>query len=281
MNIQAYIASGILEEYVLGTVSPQEKQEVECMSHIYPEIKAELMRTEDALEQYALKYQTPPPASVKESLFAQLNFDEQAAAEDVEIPFVAAPAEERIVPIPVVERPEPEIRTVTVAPIWSWISVAAAVLLALFAGWSASQLTDLRASNDRMVSEMAGMRQTVAYTESLAGLYRNPDFKVVRMTGIPAKSPESLVAAFWNQKTNEVMIDVSKLPNAPEGKQYQLWSIVDGVPVDIGMLEQDFNGKVLTMKPTKSGAVAFAITLEKTGGNPTPTMEEMYVMGKV
>ena len=27
-------------------------------------------------------------------------------------------------------------------------------------------------------------------------------------------------------------------------------------------------------------AEAFAITLEKQGGNPTPTKEEMYVMGK-
>ena len=26
---------------------------------------------------------------------------------------------------------------------------------------------------------------------------------------------------------------------------------------------------------------AFAITLEKEGGNPTPTMEEMYVMGTI
>lgn len=63
MNIQAYIESGILEEYVLGTVSPQEKQEVECMSHIYPEIKEELLRTESALEEYALKHQTLPPPS--------------------------------------------------------------------------------------------------------------------------------------------------------------------------------------------------------------------------
>jgi hypothetical protein len=53
MNIQAYIESGILEEYVLGTVSPQEKQEVECMASIYPEIQQELQILETALEKYA------------------------------------------------------------------------------------------------------------------------------------------------------------------------------------------------------------------------------------
>ena len=56
---------------------------------------------------------------------------------------------------------------------------------------------------------------------------------------------------------------------------------VDGAPVDIGMLDSEFQGRVLTMKHTKAGSVAFAITLEKTGGSPTPNMEEMYVMGRV
>ncbi len=42
MNISAYIDSGILEEYALGIVSPQEKQEVECLTQVYPELKAEL-----------------------------------------------------------------------------------------------------------------------------------------------------------------------------------------------------------------------------------------------
>ena len=44
MNTNDYILTGILEQYVLGDVSPQEKQEVECMSHIYPEVHEEIGR---------------------------------------------------------------------------------------------------------------------------------------------------------------------------------------------------------------------------------------------
>ena len=44
MNINDYISSGILEQYVLGDISPQEKKEVECMSHIYPELQEELLK---------------------------------------------------------------------------------------------------------------------------------------------------------------------------------------------------------------------------------------------
>jgi anti-sigma-K factor RskA len=300
MNIQAYIESGIIEEYVLGTVSPQEKQEVECMSHIYPEIKAELLRTEDALEQYALKYQTPPPASLKESLFAQMNFDESPERVEESTVQVAATSEDII---PLVENQNitkenevPKVidgvfdskETKVITPVWARFAVAASVLLALFAGWSAlessglkSQLASLQGDNQELAFQMESVKKLYSYKESLAGLYRSSDYKLVKLTGIPAKSPESLVAAFWNQQTNEVMLDVQKLPPAPAGKQYQLWSIVNGVPVDNGMLDDNFQGKVLKMKPTKSGSAAFAITLEKTGGSPTPTMQEMYVMGNV
>ncbi|WP_439556690.1 anti-sigma factor [Dyadobacter sp.] len=303
MNIQAYIESGILEEYVLGTVSPQEKQEVECMSHIYPEIKEELLRTENALEEYALKHQTPPPASLKESIFALMNFDSAGDTnndtqngdntgtqetvrvnDSIETPKVVE-AEGGKVIVDVFDRPEMEIRQVT--PLWAKISVAAAILLALFAGWSAMQMGEYRKNNEQLAAEvgsmkgeMEGMKNSLTYTESLAGMYRNPQYKVVKMAGMP-KSPESSVAAFWNQKTNEVMLDVENLPAAPAGKQYQLWTIVGGQPVDMGMLDNQFSGKVLKMKNSKPGAVAFAITLEKEGGVPSPTMEEMVVMGKV
>ena len=294
MNIQAYIESGILEEYVLGTVSPQEKQEVECMSHIYPEIKEELLRTERALEEYALKHQTPPPAELKDSIFAQMNFEQIQ-----EIPEIHTPDVEKSVgtsvPIVPTASTEPKVmddvfdrvETKEVVPFWSKLAVAAAILLAVFAGWAAVQLTEYKGSNEQLAAEIgslkgevSGMKSSLAYTESLAGMYRDPSYKVVKMAGMP-KSPQSAASAFWNQQTNEVYVDVQNLPAPPAGKQYQLWTIVGDKPVDVGMIDNQFAGKVIKMKKTQPGAVAFAITLEKEGGVPSPTMEEMYVMGKV
>lgn len=297
MNIQAYIESGILEEYVLGTVTPQEKQEVECMSHIYPEIKEELLRTESALEEYALKHQATPPPSLKESIFAQMSFDalaeEASKAGDATDDKTVSPTDATASPEPlrtdarVIDNIFEPLETREVTPFWSKLAVAAAVLLALFAGWSAMQMTDMKSANNEAVAkvesmeaDMAAMKSQAEYNQALATLFRSPSYKHVHLAGLP-KSPESAVSAFWNTQTNEVLIDVQNLPAAPQGKQYQLWSIVDGKPVDIGMIDNAFTGKVIKMKNTKAGSVAFAITLEKEGGNPTPTMEEMYVMGKV
>ncbi|MCF0052995.1 anti-sigma factor [Dyadobacter sp. LJ53] len=291
MNIQAYIESGILEEYVLGTVSPQEKQEVECMSHIYPEIKEELLRTESALEEYALKHQTPPPASLKESLFAKMNFDSAQETEDTNIDETKAEANE---PTPVISTIRPVVQdeprvidnvfntaeTREVTPFWAKLAIAASVLLAIFAGWSATQMSKLKQDNEEMASKVGTMEKEFGYAQSLASLYRNPEYKTVHLAGLE-KSPQSSVSAFWHTATNQVLLDIQNLPKPPAGKQYQLWSIVDNKPVDMGTIDNEFSGRVLKMKNTKPGAVAFAITLEKEGGNPTPTMEEMYVMGKV
>ncbi|GAB3168457.1 anti-sigma factor [Telluribacter humicola] len=267
MNIQAYIESGILEEYVLGTVSSQEKQEVECLSKIYPEVKSELLKLEQAMESYALEHQTPPPAHLKGKIFDQMKFGP--------VPEQVEPVEDNgstVVPIGT--------GTATTRPLWGTLAVAASVLLAVLFGWAFYQMSAYREQNETLAAEIEAVRNESAYQQNLASLYRNPDYKVVRMAGVE-KSPESSVVAFWNQSTNEVLLDVQNLPAPPANRQYQLWSIVNGTPVDMGVLDPEFGGKILKMKATQPGAAAFAITLEKEGGSPNPTLEQMYVMGNV
>jgi len=275
MNTQDYLESGILEEYVLGAVSSQERQEVECLSKVYPEVKAELVRLEETIEQYAMLHQTPAPARLRNDIFAQMNFGPAAETQR------ATDSQETYVrPLPGAAAEVPVETTGTVRPLWAMMAVAASVLLAIFGGWAAYQMSEARTQNEQLAAEVSDLSQRTEYNEALAALYRNPDTKVVRMPGLE-KAPESSVVALWNQKNNEVVLDVQNLPAAPTGKQYQLWTIVDGKPVDMGMLDPEFSNRLLRMKSSSRNAVAFAITLEKAGGSPSPTMEEMYVMGKV
>ena len=88
-----------------------------------------------------------------------------------------------------------------------------------------------------------------------------------------------LADVYWHT-SKKVFLEIKNLPDAPTGKQYQLWAIVDGKPVDMGMYSAKEDSTVQEMKSVDN-AQAFAITLEKEGGNATPTMEEMYVMGTI
>jgi anti-sigma-K factor RskA len=275
MNTRDYIESGILEEYVLGVTSPQERKEVECLSSVYPEVKAELVRLEKSLEQYALLHQTPAPARLKNDIFAQMTF-----GSDAETQPVTDAQEINVRPIPSGSAEMHPVPTAAVRPLWAMMAVAASVLLAIFGAWTAYQMSEVRTQNEQLAAEVSELSRRTEYNEALAASYRDPNTKVVRMPGLE-KAPESNVVALWNQKTNEVLLDVQNLPAAPIGKQYQLWTIVDGKPVDMGMLDAEFSNRLLRMKSSSPNAVAFAITLEKEGGSPGPTMEEMYVMGKV
>ena len=71
------------------------------------------------------------------------------------------------------------------------------------------------------------------------------------------------------------------MPVTDAEHQYQLWALVDGVPVDLGVFDAEGNG--IGFKDMKSigKAQAFAVTLEPKGGSKNPTLDQMVVMGAI
>ncbi|SKB81248.1 cupin domain-containing protein [Daejeonella lutea] len=68
MNLQSYIESGILELYALDQLDPNEREEVERMLSVFPEIRAELDQIQSALERYAHSQSIAPPPHVKDKI---------------------------------------------------------------------------------------------------------------------------------------------------------------------------------------------------------------------
>ena len=276
MNVNEYISSGILEEYVLGVVSDQERREVQCLSKIYPEIELELRKLEESMGSYLGLYAKEPPVSLKNKIFAQMDFssplEENKTTEQTQ--FIAQ------TPVSVVPEVEKEVQVIQFTPAWSKVSVAASILLAIGLGWAVFNMKQIIETNGQLSNQVSILEKVTDQNSDLLAMYQNPQNKVVRLAGVE-KSPESSVVVFWNQQNNEVALVVDNLPKPEAGKQYQLWTIVDGKPVDMGMLDQEFGSKILQMKGAAGNVAAFAITLEKEGGSPVPTLEQMYVVGNV
>jgi anti-sigma-K factor RskA len=108
-------------------------------------------------------------------------------------------------------------------------------------------------------------------------LVSNPKVIKVPLLGVKGKEANS-ATLYWDTRNKYVYLDAGHLAKAPAGRQYQLWALVDGKPVDAGVLENCTGPCPLR---TVQQAQAFAITLEKTGGSPTPTLSQMYVLGAV
>jgi len=104
--------------------------------------------------------------------------------------------------------------------------------------------------------------------------------KKIILKGV-ASFPDTKAVVYWNVENGKVFIDPANLPEVPADKQYQLWALLDGKPVDAGVFDIGKDSVWLQEAKNISKAQAFAVTLEQKGGVSTPTLSAMYVMGAI
>lgn len=95
--------------------------------------------------------------------------------------------------------------------------------------------------------------------------------------------PSAKMMVAWSAVKKKVMIDMAgmQLPVNDASHQYQLWALVNGKPVDLGVFDRA-EADTINMKLMKPVALAgaFAVTLEPRGGSVNPTMTEMVAIGQ-
>ncbi|HEX6222945.1 MAG TPA: anti-sigma factor, partial [Chryseolinea sp.] len=232
MNVEAYISSGILEAYALGELSEQERAEVEKNLAQYPALRKELAIIEEAQEQLLMKAGVQPRPSVKSNLFAAIEA-RQPEAKVVEIT-----------------------RQDSALSFWR-MAAAASIAVALITSYLAfnywnkwknteSNLTELIAQNQRIAQDYNTVNERLDNIEKDLKITNNPAFNRVVMKGTP-NAPASLASVYWNESTKEVYLSIQDLKQLSQEKQYQLWAIIDGKPVDAGVFDTNFAG-LLKMK---------------------------------
>jgi anti-sigma-K factor RskA len=270
VNVKEYIASGIVESYVLGLATPEEMAEFERMCAAHHEVMLAREAFEKQLEQHALKNGINPPVHLQSKIFAELEVE----ADKLRNNGTVAPYTDGVQQAPVVTM--------------RWWKYAAVAAILLFVGSAALNFYFLNRFKTyknlylASISETAQMRdsmraQMTAYTNSLQVL-RDTNMAIVRMKGMP-EYPQGMATVYWDKQTKDVYLMVNNLPKPAAGKQYQLWAIVNGQPVDAGMLNWNDATIVASMKNIPQ-AQAFAITLEDEGGHPLP-QGVMYVLGSI
>lgn len=83
MDIQAYINSGILEQYCLGLLNADEEAMVLKMCAAYPEIKNELTGIETTLEKTALAHAVAPQKDIKQSILNAIEFAQEISLDNL------------------------------------------------------------------------------------------------------------------------------------------------------------------------------------------------------
>ena len=89
MDIQAYIESGVLEEYCLGLLSEEDEAYLIQMSVLYPEIKTELTAIEFAMENLAGLTAIEPNPGIKQYILAALGFNDADTIDLQNLPVIS------------------------------------------------------------------------------------------------------------------------------------------------------------------------------------------------
>jgi anti-sigma-K factor RskA len=271
VDIKAYIESGIIESYVLGLAEPEEARLLEKYAQEYPEIQQVLIEFSDLLEKQSLQQAISPPAFIKSEIKRQIQSDFRSEANPESS-------------LDQAHRPEADNQTYLLHKNWIW---AAAVLFAASLGLNyflyqknlSLYSLNQSLSNDQQlwVSNTTLLSDQVADLQSNLKIISQPHIKTIQLESVEGKQNLSAIV-YWDSKSKDVYLYPAQLDSISEEQEYQLWAIVDGVPVDAGIMGNCVGICKMNNIPK---AQTFAITIEKKGGSKSPNLNALCVMGNV
>jgi len=247
VNLKEYIASGIIESYVMGIASEAERTEFEQMCAQYPELVAERRKFEESLEAYASEQSMRPPKEVKAKILkAIITMENSTKPRSIGLlRFVAA---------------------------------AAVILLIgmVVLYYQVNQQNKDLANTNKLLSDKVNADEGAI--NKIKREVSIPNTTIVNMVGTK-RAPQSTANVYWDSTNSNVYLMVTNMPQLPSNKQYQLWALIDKTQKSLGVFDATDQNIILKMDSTKK-AQAFAITIENRGGKPHPTLDSLTTMGK-
>lgn len=248
----------MVESYVLGLLSAQERFEFEQYCETYPELKEARDSFERAIEKQAMQNAVAPPADIKEKVWL--------AIEDRSVSTT-----------PKIVGMEPT--TARKSASYGWLA-AASIILFIVAGYFAYSYYD---QNQKLSKSVAALEIKMKQMEEYQKIMSDPNVSVVSLVGLtPAKASADI---YWDSTSANVYMVVKNMPQIPTNKQFQLWSIINGPggqlqANSLGLFDAGNNKKVILKMSNVTKADAFAITIEDRGNTGGPNLEQLQSMGK-
>lgn len=263
MNVKEYISSGNIELYVLGMLDQAEQNELLMLAAKHPEIRKAIDDAENDMLALDNTLGEIPAFAVKEKIFQKITapkVETNSAAKEIHIAG------------------------------WQKMLVAASVSIAVITGYLALDYRDkwkkaefnyisLQEQNQVLADRVERTQLKLDETQYSLEVITEAGTKEIALAGTPYQ-PAALARVYFSPATQSVFLSVSSLTLPSDQYDFQLWAIVDGKPVDIGLVNMNDAAKLKKMKSV-AGASAFAITIEPKGGSINPTLDQMVVFGAV
>lgn len=243
-KIRIFLDTDLLEKYLLGTTTDEETLRVERYIAMHPEVRKTYNELQENLETFAKMHAIKTPEGLKERILTKIRTENKGRRRFLRY------------------------------------AVAASFVAFLFAAasyffWDQNQnlQQENMVVNDKIKSLEADMKQQLEDVRNQFIVLNNPQTKRYTVKG-NKKAKELKAIAYINPVKKLSYINVSKLPNLPEDRCFQMWAEVNGEMVNLGIIREASDKDKLLALPYAENAIGY-ITIEPKGGNETPSVENI------
>ena len=233
-----------LEEYLLGDLPPAVDREMSRHIDDCDECRQALKDLNDASVALALQApQVKPPDSLKTRVLEGVD---GSASSDIS----AHPRS-------------------AISRFWRPLSIAAALGILMLGGYAWT-----------LRNEIKDLQRQLAETRDVTDILSAPGMQFLDLAGV-APNESSFGKVVIDADRGTAAVYMYRLPEAPEGMEYQLWVTREGKPTSVGMFTVGEDGMaMLTLNdlPDEGTMPNFLVTIEPEGGQPLPT-GMMYLTG--
>lgn len=243
-KIRIFLASDLLEKYLLGDTSTEESLQVERYIAMYPEVRDSYNELQDNLESYAKIHALTAPEGLKDRILWKIRQEKRYGRK------------------------------------FFRYAIAASIAAFIMAGTTYffyNQNMDLQQKNTLVNDKIKDLEMDMkVQLEDLRNQYivlNNPNTKRLSVNG-NRKAKNLKAVAYVNPVKKLSYINVSHLPQLPEDQCFQMWAEVNGELVNLGVIKKFENKEQLLALPYSDNAIGY-ITIEPKGGNDIPTVKNI------
>lgn len=271
IDIRKYIESGILEEYVAGTLTSQERAEVEELIETHPELAQEIESISISLSVFTEIGAVEPASYMEERIWDSIiGTDFDGEEETVDKSLLTSNKATKL----------PYILTVAMSII---ILVITYLLIESSNDLEVAKvkIIELENKNNELIKEYDRLKKDYDSLNTISNIYNLENSKIIVMNSNKRNAGNSIVLFIWNKDNSKIYLEIKSLPKNNPSMTYILWGITQiGQQIKIGDFVYDGISKTIEVG-RMNGAVKFILTEENNTKVSHPNMAKVYTHANV
>ena len=247
-HLDDILKSDLLERYIQGEASQDERQKVEFLCVEHRSIRDRLLSLESKKESINIdrkKLSSPKTGQCIIKNISGQNITDTSSTHQKALPRYR----------------------------WTYLAPASIAALVTW-GFMNTQVSDYKKEIVEQSAEMADLRRDYDKVNQIYA-YISHGGTMPYILGGPTSTSENQVIIYWNPSLQKSMLRVIELPSIRANESFQLWADVDGEMLSLGTFDAGLAINDAIPVDYVDRATSFNITIEPKGGSDHPTLSTL------